>query len=61
MKKRTLNLQQKKPLRPELRKEASGRLTKKKTAAYLLKDQSTIDSFSLLFLYFKMICHEKGS
>lgn len=61
MMKRMLNLQQKKPLRPEPKKEASGRLTKKKTAAYLLKDHSTIDSISLLFLFFKISCHEKGS
>jgi hypothetical protein len=59
--KRARNLQQKKPLRPEHKKEASGRLVKKKTAAYLLNDHSSIDSISLLFLYFKMICHEKGS
>ena len=61
MMKRTLNLQQKNPLRPEHRKEASGRLAKKKRATYQLNDDSSIDSISLLFLYFKMICNEKGS
>ena len=58
--KRTMNHHQKKPLRPEPKKEPSVSLKKKRAPATSFNYSAT-DSISLLFLSFKMIGYEKES